>query len=109
MKLFQNSREKFAILGVINSNQQTSFNKHLLITCLVFGWGFIACTVFFFYKANTFKEYSNTAYVATTMTMGFIISLNMASKAEALLKFVHSIEDLVEKSKLPELNIPVDT
>ena len=98
MKLFQDSQRNFAILG-INSNQQTSFDSKFILTYLVNGLGFISSTVFLFYKANTFQEYSNNAYVTTSITTSIAVFTIVVFKTKALFKFIKNFEDFFEKSE----------
>lgn len=98
MKLFQECQKNFATLG-INSNQQMCINGRMLITYLVLGLGLIGFVVYLFFEANTFQEYSNIAYTATSMTVALTVFTNIVSKTAALFKLIHNFEEVLEKSE----------
>lgn len=98
MKLFQECQKNFAILG-INSHQQTTFNKKLWIAHLVNGLGVISSASFLIFKANTFEEYSNSAYIAASTTMSMIIFTNIAFKRKEIFELINNLEEQIEKSE----------
>lgn len=98
MKLYQECQANFAILG-INSNQRTRFNGKLMIAYSVYSSGLISGISFFFFEACTFQEYSNNAYVITSMIICLSTFTNIVFKTDALFQFVGDLAELFEKSE----------
>lgn len=70
-----------------------------MIPYLAYSLGLISVAVFFFSKANTFQEYSNNAYIATSMTISITVFTNIILKTSELFKLIKNVEEVVEKSK----------
>lgn len=98
IKLFQECRKNFAILG-INSNQRTRFNVKVLITYSVYGLALIACAAFFLFKANSFQEYSNNAYIVTASIICLSVYTNLVFQTDSLFKYINNLEQFMEKSE----------
>lgn len=97
MKLFQECQKNFAILG-INSKQETSFNERLIITYLINKLGLTSCIAFIFLEASTFQEYSNNAYVTTSLAVSITVLTNIVFQKAALFKLIENTEELFEES-----------
>lgn len=98
MKLFLECRKNFAFLG-INSNQQTKVNGKLAATYIIQGISFIFGATFLFLKADTFQEYSNSAYITTSTSVSFAVFVNAVFKRTELFNYINSLDEFVEKSE----------
>ena len=98
MKLFQNSQKTMAILG-INSNQQTGFNTRLMITFSMLGLGLISSAIFFFFEANTFEEYSNSAYVTTSIAVCSACFTIFVFKTKTVMELIDDWEEFHTKTE----------
>ena len=98
MKLFQNIQKTLALLG-INSNQQNRFNVKSMISHSVYGLGLISSAVFFFFKANTFEEYSNNAYITTSFAVCAACFTIFVFKTKTLMELIDDWEEFFEKSE----------
>ena len=90
MKLYQIVQKDFALLGI--SPNQPNFDQKSVMAFLIFSLGIISGTVFLFFKANTFLEYTQSIYATTTIFdawIGFIIFL---VKKEKILELMNDIE-----------------
>lgn len=97
MKVAESGQKYLAMLG-IGPNQSLKNAKFL--SAIFFNVENVSGNLaFLFYEANTFSEYTNSTFLATTITMAAICFVIIASKKSLIFATIHLGNDLVEKSE----------
>lgn len=102
LKLFQLAQVYYKTLGIYPTkpNQKYSFSATSFSILLIMAVDFISTATFFFLKAETTQEYSDSFYVSSS-TFNFIICFAInVWKMSNILQLIGKYEEFVQKSKL---------
>lgn len=97
MKLFQVVQKNFGFLGL--SSNQSCWNVKSVIAFSIFSSATVLGTLFLFFNANTFLEYTINIYGTTTMFGIWMNLITMLIEKENLFKLIDDIEELVDESE----------
>ena len=101
VKLFQSAQIYFIALGICPTkpNQKYAFNMTSFFVLFPMLLIFISTTTFFFLKAETIQEYSDTFYVSSTEFSFIVCFLVNIWKMTTILQLIEKYEEFVRKSK----------
>lgn len=97
MKIIQSGQKYLAMLG-IGPNQSLK-NVKFLSAISFYVENISGNLAFLFYEANTFYEYANSTFLATTITTAAICFVIVASNKQLIFASIDLGNDLVEKSE----------
>lgn len=101
MEILQTLRKYFALVGITENasiRKQWIIGKRVIIL-ITFSSSVTANTIFFFYEAENFEEYTNCIHSIFTMIVCGIEFLLLISKTEKLFDFIKHFEEIIKKSK----------
>lgn len=97
MKLFQMVQENFAYLGI--SPCESCWNKKSAKAIYIFASFAVLGTVYLFFNATTFLEYTMNVYVTTAVFGTGLVFIAMLLQKERLFKLIEDLEKFVEESE----------
>lgn len=100
MKILKSVQDGFAILGM-NLNQSTQhhpINLRKLIVISVFGAAIILSYVSIF-RAQTFKEYTDSIHMALALSLGSAIYGTLLSKTTKIAELIDYLESIIDDSE----------
>lgn len=102
LKLFQLTQIYYKTLGICPTkpNQKYAFNVTSFFILLIMLVDFVSTATFFFFKAETTQEYSDSFYISSSVfnfTVCFVINV---WKMSNILELIGKYEEFVQKSKL---------
>ena len=95
MKLFQIIQKNFAFLGI--RPIQPRFNWRSVTIFHIFTLAITFSAVFLFFKANTFLEYAQNAYVTTTVFTVWIGFLSFLIQKQKLFQLIDDFEKCADE------------
>lgn len=100
MKLFPIIRKNFEILGIIlQHQQQSSFNKQIFFISFSYGLSCISYSLFLFYGANTFWEYTNNIYTNSATILIVICFVIINFRMKNLSELIDNCEKYIENNE----------
>ena len=100
MKLYQVCQKNFEFLGLIPN--QPRCNQKSVTTFLILTLTFTLDAVFLFFKANTFLEYTQNAYITTTVFAAWIGFIIMVLQKQKLFELIDHMEKYGDESEYHE-------
>lgn len=101
MKIFQTAEKKLAILGFtpIQSLKTHPFNRRILMGSFIFTVSILSRFAFLFRLANTFMDYTESAYlIATTISIS-VCFVSVIFEMQKLFDIIDGFEQIVDMSK----------
>lgn len=104
MQILKSVQIGFASMGMTAATQKHLLNsKNLLILfilCLALGF---SC-IHIFIEANTFQEYTVSAYTFASLLLATVICSICMCKMRMIFGFIHQVENTINESELVVLN-----
>lgn len=101
MTLFPFIRKKFEILGIILYQSEHHLNKRIWFYSFSYSLSCISYSLFLYYEANTFWEYTNSIYSTTTLFLNVACFIIIIFQTGNLFEFIGNCEKFVHKSQSP--------
>lgn len=99
MKLYQVIQENWAFLGI--RRDQPFFNEKSIRTFLLYGFAINSASLFLFFNANTFLEYTQNIYVNCAVLVICAVFTITLFQREKLFKFIDYMERHIDQSEYP--------
>lgn len=101
MKIFQTVEKKLAILGFTpNQSLETNLlNKKILMGALILAVSILSLFAFLFRLANTFMEYTKSAYLIATTIATIVCFVSVVFKMQNLFDIMVGFRQIVNMSK----------
>lgn len=99
IKLFQIIKQNFAKLGISSnlSTQNNLFNKNVLTASLFYGLNITLNGIFLFFKANTFREYTDSIYPTSAVITISVCFANTLFKMTKLFDFFERCDTIADE------------
>lgn len=100
MKLFQRTQSYLAILGIEPNQliQRHQFNGRILMGFLLLGLSTILFSLFLFYEAKNFREYTEIIYILSGMIVCTTAFTSTILKRKMIFDFFEMAENIVNTS-----------
>lgn len=101
MKLYQSAQRQFALLGISSQLliQKYPFNEKILLMSFSYICKIISFCMFMYYNVNTFREYTDSIYVTSTVVLIVICYANVVFRVAGFFKFIDSCDEIVATSE----------
>lgn len=101
MELFEIVQRTSKILGISPNqlNQKHLLNGTVVLVVLCYGLSVISCSVFVFYKAQSFEEYTEFIPVFATFIVTILSYINIILVKEKFFAIIDECVDTITKSK----------
>lgn len=101
IRIFQTVQKNFAFLGISPAlmDQPYPFNRRILFGCLIFGSALISVFISIIFEANTFWEFSQSAFFGSVLVSGILALLFLVFRVPRLFKLIASFEHVIETSE----------
>lgn len=99
MKLFEPDLRNLKRMGVteMQTNQENLFNKTNMLVLCVFGVGALSACAQFFFVAESFQEYTDSAFIAVTNMVAFVIFAYAIFKRQLMFDIIQNGELLINE------------
>lgn len=101
IRIFQAVRRNFEFLGICPAllDQPYLFNCRILLGCLIFGSGLISVFISLIFEANTFWEFTQTAFFGSVLVSGILALLFLVFRVPRLFKLFANFEHVIDTSE----------
>lgn len=99
VKLFQTSQKYLELLGISPSDQPYPLNWKISINFAIFGFVLICNALFIIREAETFWDYSESAYVFCGLVIGSSVIAFVVYRVDVIFKFIRNVENAINTSE----------
>lgn len=102
VKLFRNIQSIFMILGIkpISIEQSYPFNRRIFLGFILTSCGITFILVFVSNEANTFWEYTQSAYFFSAAIIATFILTHVVFRTSKIFEFITNFENVINTSEL---------
>lgn len=102
MKLFQTGQKYMAMMGIYPT--QSLINVNFFLTIFASAINIIANWAFLVFEASSFREYTNSIFITSTITMIVMCEIYFTLKKSRIFAVIALCENQIAKSELIHIN-----